>query len=122
MRFKICEGQIPRWIETLSAYTFTVVHPAGRLHNNADSMSQRPCHSDHCKYCDRYERRYSPDTMADLTKIAGESGAVKRNTSKKGVRGRSPCPILGVAMMSLPLMMGATIVSLCLVMVPSRST
>ena len=28
MRFKNCEGQIARWTETLSAYTFTVVHGA----------------------------------------------------------------------------------------------
>ena len=87
MRFKKCEGQIARWIETLSAYTFPVVHRTGRVHNNADSMSRRPCHSDHCKYCARYERRYSPDAMADLTKIAGESGAVKRNASKTGETG-----------------------------------
>ena len=48
MRFKNCEGQIARWIETLSAYTFTVVHRAGRVHNNADSMSRRPCHNEQC--------------------------------------------------------------------------
>ena len=54
MRFKNCEGQIARWIETLSAYTFTVVHRAGRVHNNADSLSRRPCHNNQCKYCDRY--------------------------------------------------------------------
>ena len=40
MKFKNCEGQIARWIETLSAYTFTVMHRAGRMHNNADSMSR----------------------------------------------------------------------------------
>ena len=57
------------------------------MHKNANSMPRRSCHSDHCKYCDRYERRYSPDTIADLTKIAYESGAVRRITSKKGETG-----------------------------------
>ena len=41
MRFKNCKGQIAnRWIETLLAYTFTVIHHVGRVHNNADSMSR----------------------------------------------------------------------------------
>ena len=76
MRFKNCEGQIARWIETLSAYTFTVVHRAGRVHNNADSMSRRPCYNDQCRYCDRYEQRYSSEIMADLNKNAGEKDVV----------------------------------------------
>ena len=46
-----------------SAYTFTVVHSAGRVHNNADSMSRRQCYNDQCQYCDRYEQRYSPEIM-----------------------------------------------------------
>ena len=78
MRLKNCEGQIARWIETLSAYTFTVVHRAGRVHNNADSMSRRPCHNNQCKYCDRYERKYSPELLADLDKTAGKVSAVQK--------------------------------------------
>ena len=66
LRFKNCEGQIARWIETLSAYTFTIIHRAGRVHNNADSMSRRPCYNDQCRYCDNYEQRYSPEKIADL--------------------------------------------------------
>ena len=76
MRFKNCEGQIACWIETLSSYTFTVMHRAGRIHNNADSMSRRPWQENHCKYCDRYEQRYSAGTKADLKKYEGETGAV----------------------------------------------
>ena len=77
MRFKNCEGQIARRIETLSTYTFTVVHRAGRVHNNADSLSRRLCHNDHCKFCDRYEKRYSSETLAETNKHANETGAVK---------------------------------------------
>ena len=73
MRFKNCEGQIARWIETLSAYTFTVQHRAGRIHNNADALSRRPCKDDHCRYCDRYENRYSSETLAEIN----TPGAVK---------------------------------------------
>ena len=87
MRFKNCEGQIARWIETLSAYTFTVVHRAGRVHNNADSMSRRPCHNSHCKYCDRYEQRYSPEKITDLNKNKGEVEVVKGIASKEGMTG-----------------------------------
>ena len=84
MRFKNCDGQIARWIETLSAYTFIVVHRAGRVHNNADSMSRRPCHNDQCKYCDRYERRYSPYILADLNKPARKLRAVKKLAVSEG--------------------------------------
>ena len=84
MRFKNCEGQIARWIETLSAYTFTVVHRAGRVHNNADSMSRRPCHSDKCKYCDRYEQKYSPEIIADFNKNKGDISTEKSVTLVEG--------------------------------------
>ena len=40
-------------------------------------MSRRPCQENHCKYCDRYEQRYSAETKADLKKYEGETGAVK---------------------------------------------
>ena len=79
MRFKNCEGQIARWIETLSAYTFAIVHRAGRVHNNADSMSRRPCYSDKCKYCDNYEHRYSPE-IADLN--AGLDDVVQNSVTQ----------------------------------------
>ena len=91
MRFKNCEGQIARWIETLS--TFTVVHRAGRVHNNADSLSRRPCHNDHCKFCDRYEKRYSSETLAEINKYANETGAVK--TIDFGSENKLTLPILG---------------------------
>ena len=93
MRFKNCEGQIARWIETLSTYTFTVVHRAGRVHNNADSLSRRPCHNDHCKFCDRYEKRYSSETLAETNKYANETGAVK--TIDFGSENKLTLPILG---------------------------
>ena len=42
MNFKNAEGQVARWLEVLSTYTFTVEHRSGRLHVNADSLSRKP--------------------------------------------------------------------------------
>ena len=42
MNFKNPEGQVARWLEVLSTYTFTVEHRPGRLHGNADSLSRKP--------------------------------------------------------------------------------
>ena len=49
MNFKNPEGQVARWLEVLSTYTFTVEHRPGRLHGNADSLSRKqvsPCNKD----------------------------------------------------------------------------
>ncbi|MCG7874760.1 MAG: ribonuclease H family protein, partial [Candidatus Thiodiazotropha endolucinida] len=43
MNFKNPEGQIARWIETLSCYDMKVEHRPGRLHQNADGVSRIPC-------------------------------------------------------------------------------
>lgn len=83
MRFKNCEGQIARWIETLSAYTFTVVHRSGRVHNNADSLSRRPCYNNSCKFCERYEKRYSPELLINVLENVRETNAVK-SASEEG--------------------------------------
>ena len=36
-------GQQARWLDILGEFHFTVVHRPGRSHQNADSMSRRPC-------------------------------------------------------------------------------
>ena len=66
MRFKNCDGQIEGWIKTLSANTLTIIHHAGRVHNNAYSMSCRPCYNHKCRYYESYEQRYSLKEIADL--------------------------------------------------------
>ena len=40
--FKNPEGQVARWLETLSSFTFTIEHRSGRLHGNADGLSRIP--------------------------------------------------------------------------------
>ena len=39
--FKEPTGQLPRWLERLSAYDFIVQHHPGRKHLNADALSQK---------------------------------------------------------------------------------
>lgn len=54
LQMKKPEGQMARWIEKLQQYDFKIKHRAGKLHNNADALSRRPC-SD-CKHCDRIDK------------------------------------------------------------------
>lgn len=51
--FKNPEGQLARWLETLSAYDYVIEHRAGRVHSNADALSRRPCCDSGCRYCSR---------------------------------------------------------------------
>ena len=41
--FKEPEGQLARWLERLQEYNFTIAHRPGKKHQNADSLSRRPC-------------------------------------------------------------------------------
>ncbi len=52
-QFKHAEGQLARWIQRLETYHGTIIHRAGKLHQNADGMSRRPCRE--CRHCDRKE-------------------------------------------------------------------
>lgn len=48
------EGQLARWLGKLEQYNYQIVHRAGRVHNNADSLSRRPCELA-CSHCSRRE-------------------------------------------------------------------
>ena len=52
-QFKHAEGQLARWIQLLETYHGRIVHRAGKLHQNADGLSRRPCGD--CRHCDRQE-------------------------------------------------------------------
>ena len=56
LNFKKPEGQIARWMEQLAMYDYSIQHRAGKIHNNADSLSRRPC--ENCKYCERVDLKY----------------------------------------------------------------
>ena len=53
--FREPEGQIARWIQKLQEYTFSIQHCAGHKHNNADSLSRRPCLEEMCRHCEWLE-------------------------------------------------------------------
>lgn len=57
LNFKNPEGQLARWIQRLQEYDFEIEHRSGLKHNNADSLSRRPCLAHHCKHCDKMESR-----------------------------------------------------------------
>lgn len=42
-RMKEPEGQLVRWLERLGEYDLEIIHRPGHLHENADSLSRRPC-------------------------------------------------------------------------------
>ena len=42
-KFKNPEGQLARWLETLSAFKFQIEHRPGVQHRNADALSRVPC-------------------------------------------------------------------------------
>ncbi|KAJ8349480.1 hypothetical protein SKAU_G00246100 [Synaphobranchus kaupii] len=46
-------------------YDFEIRHRAGRLHENADALSRRPCAAQECRYCSRQEEwdQVSPDVV-----------------------------------------------------------
>ena len=43
MNFKNPEGQVARWLETLSSYDMKIEHRAGKLHGNADGLIRQVC-------------------------------------------------------------------------------
>lgn len=51
MNKKDADGQLARWIETLSTYEIQIQHRPGRLHKNADALSRIPCRQCGNDYC-----------------------------------------------------------------------
>ena len=48
LNFREPEGQVARWIESLSEYTYEIIHRPGVRHGNADGLSRRPCKKNCC--------------------------------------------------------------------------
>ena len=61
--FKEPEGQVARWLEMLQEYDFVVCHRKGKMHQNADALSRRPCMMENCKSCLRKEERWGINRM-----------------------------------------------------------
>ncbi|MES9879322.1 MAG: reverse transcriptase domain-containing protein [Sedimenticola sp.] len=71
MNFKICEGALARILETLAIYDYTIEHRPGVRHQNADSLSRRPCSERECAHCERFEKRYSETEPGLATRNIG---------------------------------------------------
>ena len=56
LNLKHPEGQLARSMEILQMYNFSIIHRAGRKHENPDALSRRPCMPD-CKFCMRQDKR-----------------------------------------------------------------
>ena len=83
LNFKNGEGQLATFLETLSAYTLKVEYRAGRVHNNADAMSRRPCYDTNCQYCFRYETRYGSDPLVETQpQLEGETAVKGMNVEQ----------------------------------------
>ncbi|KAJ8031137.1 hypothetical protein HOLleu_27768 [Holothuria leucospilota] len=55
LNFKNPEGQVSRWIEDLPIYDMEIQHSSGKLHQNTDALSRRPCEP--CYHCNRQEEK-----------------------------------------------------------------
>lgn len=94
LTMKSPEGQLARWLERLGQYDFELKHRAGRVHDNADALSRRPCAEIDCKHCDRVDERdgwsestaesaplrrisVSPDLMTSMARHTDEDEVLK---------------------------------------------
>ena len=67
--------EIPRWIELLYTYDFSIVHRPGKSHGNADGLSRRPC--DECKYCIRQEGKEETYLVHKVTLRSSQAGGAE---------------------------------------------
>ena len=66
LNMKQPEGQVARWMEKLQQYNFKIQHRPGRLHNNADALSRRPCPTN-CSHCQKIDQRETTTTVRRVT-------------------------------------------------------
>ena len=55
LRFRNPDGQIAGWLEKLQQYDLTTQHRPGKSHQNADTLSRRPCLPTGCRPCQHQE-------------------------------------------------------------------
>ena len=67
-KFKDPDGQLARWLESLSIFQMKIIHRPGLVHSNADGLSRRPC-----SQCKRADCGETPDA----------EGAVPDNSTPK---------------------------------------
>ena len=63
------EGQLARWIEFMSSFSYEIEYRAGQKHQNADALSRRPC-NDGCKWCKEWKRVEQMVSVAVQTDVS----------------------------------------------------
>ena len=63
------EGQLARWIEFMSSFSYKIEYRAGQRHQNADALSRRPC-SDGCKWCKEWKKAEQMVSVAVQTDVS----------------------------------------------------
>lgn len=85
------EGQLARWIETLSSYEFEIQHRPGKMHTNADALSRMPCRQcgkDNCngknliskgQFRSVFEEKYTASTSVQESQEADKDIALVKS-------------------------------------------
>ena len=61
-----------RWLEFLASVELDIYYRPGISHQNADSMSKRPCIYNNCKYCDIIEEKWGLKDTGLINRNKGE--------------------------------------------------
>jgi hypothetical protein len=64
--FKSPEGQVARWIETLSVFDMKIEHRPGTQHRNADTLSRIPCKQ--CGFTVEWDKENQDEVVAQVIK------------------------------------------------------
>ncbi|XP_055714233.1 uncharacterized protein LOC129808478 [Phlebotomus papatasi] len=77
LTMKSPEGQLARWLEKLGQYDFELRHRAGRVHENADAFSRRPCAVSDGGHCDRVEERMLVEELSSEDSCAHNNAPLR---------------------------------------------
>ena len=69
LKVKEPEGQLARWIEFMSSFSFEIEYRVGQRHENADALSRRPC-NDGCKWCKEWKKAEQMVSVAVQTDVS----------------------------------------------------
>ena len=69
LKVKKPEGQLARWIEFMSSFSFEIEYRVGQRHENADALSRRPC-NDGCKWCKEWKKAEQMVSVAVQTDVS----------------------------------------------------
>ena len=75
LNFKNPEGQVARWLETLSVFDMKIEHRPGTQHRNADALSRIPCKQ--CGFAIDWESQTSKQVVAHVKKDETETESMR---------------------------------------------